>query len=213
MVVSRTAWIGVGLGARLLMVAVLVAAVVRTRANHTRQSYDGDLMQQLQSYTIDGDCVTAACIYRMCGFQRHMMVATAATGVVGSVLQVPVAVYLLRKSRRRLMSPASALILDISSWTDAVVTALLMYGFALRYAAIPSYEGSDIDESLRQDLVDYYNRAKLPEALLLVGMLLSMAVSVISARLCDQARQATNDVVADDRPLSLARPMPMPRDQ
>jgi hypothetical protein len=45
-------------------------------------------------------------------------VVAAAVGMAGSLLQIPVAVYLLRKSKR--MTPASTLILDASTYADIV---------------------------------------------------------------------------------------------
>ncbi|WVZ74957.1 hypothetical protein U9M48_023070 [Paspalum notatum var. saurae] len=49
------------------------------------------------------------------------MVAAAAIGTAAGVLQIPVAVYLIGKSRRR-VTPR-ALIVDTSFWTDMVLPA------------------------------------------------------------------------------------------
>ena len=92
----RTAWVGAGLGARLLMIAFLAAAVQLTLANQTRRRYADDFYK-LQSYSYT--------------------VATAVIGMAGAALQVPVAVYLLCRSKR--MAP-SALVLDVSMCTDVV---------------------------------------------------------------------------------------------
>uniref|UniRef100_K3YY00 CASP-like protein n=1 Tax=Setaria italica TaxID=4555 RepID=K3YY00_SETIT len=94
MALSRAAWIAAGLGARLLMVAVLAMTVQLTLANHTRRSYEDDFYK-LQSYSYT--------------------VAAAVIGMAGSALQVPVAVYLLCRSKR--MTP-SALVLDASMYAD-----------------------------------------------------------------------------------------------
>ena len=92
----RTAWVAAGLGARLLMIAFLAAAVQLTLANQTRQRYADDFYKlQIYSYTV----------------------ATAVIGMAGAALQVPVAVYLLCRSKR--MAP-SALVLDVSMCTDVV---------------------------------------------------------------------------------------------
>ncbi|KAJ1279620.1 hypothetical protein BS78_04G168400 [Paspalum vaginatum] len=191
--VSRTAWIGVVLVARLLMVAVLVTTAVRTAANRTGRPYGGD------SSPGGPTCVDAACMYAMCRLQRYTMVAAAAIGAAGSTLQIPFAVYLIGKSRRR-MAP-SALIVNICVWTDVGVTVLLGCAFSVGYAT-PSYDvlsSSDVDESARRDLIGYYHRAKLPLALLFVGMLLSMAATLNSAKqklhLRSQATATNADVV------------------
>ena len=92
----RTAWVAAGLGARLLMIAFLAAAVQLTLANQTRRRYADDFYKlQIYSYTV----------------------ATAVIGMAGAALQVPVAVYRLCRSKR--MAP-SALVLDVSMCTDVV---------------------------------------------------------------------------------------------
>ena len=78
------------------MVAVLAATVQLTFANQTRRRY-ADGFYKLQSYSYT---VTAAVI-----------------GMAGAALQVPVAVYLLCRSKR--MVP-SALVLDVIMYTDVV---------------------------------------------------------------------------------------------
>jgi hypothetical protein len=80
-----------------------------------------------------------------------------------------------------------------------VVTALLASGVgagfgatddALRYVHHVRWD----DTRTKDDLIDYYNKAIVPVVFLLVGMVLSMAATVVSARL--RAR-ATADVDAD----------------
>ncbi|RCV06917.1 hypothetical protein SETIT_1G202200v2 [Setaria italica] len=174
MALSRAAWIAAGLGARLLMVAVLAMTVQLTLANHTRRSYEDDFYK-LQSYSYT--------------------VAAAVIGMAGSALQVPVAVYLLCRSKR--MTP-SALVLDASMYADVVVTVLLASGVgagfgatidALRYVRHVTWWDGD---ATKQDLIRYYDKAFLPVVFLLVGMVLSMAATVVSARL--RARTANDDV-------------------
>jgi hypothetical protein len=97
MALSRTAWIVAGLGARLLMIAVLAMTVQLTVANHTRRTYDDDFYK-LQSYSY--------------------AVAAAVIGIASCALQVPVAVYLLCRSKR--VTP-SALVLDASMYADVVI--------------------------------------------------------------------------------------------
>ena len=48
------------------------------------------------------------------------------------------------------------------------------------------------DDTTRQDLIRYYGKAYVPVIFLLVGMVLSVAATVISARL--RARAANDDV-------------------
>ena len=48
------------------------------------------------------------------------------------------------------------------------------------------------DDATRQDLIRYYGKAYVPVIFLLVGMVLSVAATVVSARL--RARAANDDV-------------------
>nr|CAB3450108.1 unnamed protein product [Digitaria exilis] len=91
---SRTAWIAGGLIARLLMIAFLAMTVQLTVNNQTKFKYEDDFYK-LESYSYT--------------------VAVASIGMAGSLLQIPVSVYLLCKSKR--MTP-SALVLDISMYAD-----------------------------------------------------------------------------------------------
>jgi hypothetical protein len=50
MALSRKAWIAGGMGARLLMIAVLAVSVPLTVHNHTKRDYDTDFYK-LQSYS------------------------------------------------------------------------------------------------------------------------------------------------------------------
>jgi uncharacterized BrkB/YihY/UPF0761 family membrane protein len=78
-----------------------------------------------------------------------------------------------------------------------VVTVLLASGVgagfgatidALRYVHHVTWWDGD---TTKQDLIRYYNKAFLPVVFLLVGMVLSMAATVVSARL--RARAVAND--------------------
>jgi len=111
----RTAWVAAGLGARLLMIAFLAAAVQLTLANQTRRRYADDFYK-LQSYSYT--------------------VATAVIGMAGAALQVPVAVYLLCRSKW--MAP-SALVLDVSMYTDVVSKLLLRSKLLIVLAFLNSY--------------------------------------------------------------------------
>ncbi|WVZ50735.1 hypothetical protein U9M48_001962 [Paspalum notatum var. saurae] len=118
--------------------------------------------------------------------------------MAGCVLQLPVAVYLLFKSKR---TTPRALMLDISLCADVVVTVLLASGVGAGFGATDTvlhyidYTDWTGKEEFKKDLTDYYNKAILPDVFLLIGMVVSMAATVISARI--RAR-ATNDDHADD---------------
>ncbi|KAJ1253907.1 hypothetical protein BS78_K156200 [Paspalum vaginatum] len=82
-----------------------------------------------------------------------------------------------------------------------VVTVLLASGVGagfgatdaiLRYIHYADWTGK---EESKKDLTDYNNKARLPEVFLLIGVVVSMAATVVSARI--RAR-ATNDDLADD---------------
>ncbi|AQK71877.1 uncharacterized protein [Zea mays] len=172
MALSRKAWIAAGIGARLLMIAALAVSVPLTVHNHTKRDYGSDDFYKLQSYSY--------------------AVAVAVIAMAAGVLQIPVSVYLLCMSKR--VTP-SALILDISLCADVVVTVLLASGVgagfgatndALRYVHHVRWD----DAGVKDDLVDYYNKATVPVVFLLLGTVLSMAATVVSARL--RAR-ATDD--------------------
>ncbi|CAL5057602.1 unnamed protein product [Urochloa decumbens] len=171
--VSRAAWVGGVLVSRLLMVAVLVAAVLLTVNNDTKRKYADDFYK-LESYSYT--------------------VAAAAIGMAGCALQVPVAVYLLCKSKR---TTPSTLVLDVSMHLDVVVTVMLATGvgagFGATVDALRYVRHSKLpDDETKQDFIRYYNKAFYPAVLLLAGMVLSMAATVVSARL--RARAANGDV-------------------
>ncbi|OQU85172.1 hypothetical protein SORBI_3004G185400 [Sorghum bicolor] len=174
MALSRKAWIAGGMGARLLMIAVLAVSVPLTVHNHTKRDYDTDFYKlQSYSYTVgDGD-----------GRRRRAA------------------------DPRRRLPPLQEQPDDAqrphprhhSLCADVVVTALLASGVgagfgatddALRYVHHVRWD----DTRTKDDLIDYYNKAIVPVVFLLVGMVLSMAATVVSARL--RAR-ATADVDAD----------------
>jgi hypothetical protein len=99
MAVSRwTAWVAAGLLARLLMIVVLLMSVRFVLANHANLELI-DLDYKLQSYSY--------------------VVAAAILGLAGSALQIPVAIYLMCKSKRM---TTSAMVLDISMGADMVRT-------------------------------------------------------------------------------------------
>ncbi|CAD6243996.1 unnamed protein product [Miscanthus lutarioriparius] len=107
------------------------------------------------------------------------------------MLQIPVAIYLLCKSNR--MTP-SALILDISVCADVVVTVLLASSVGAGFGATNNflrYVWSRYtrweDNSVKDDLEDYYNKAFVPLVFILLGMVLSMAATVVSTRLWARA--------------------------
>ncbi|KAI5016914.1 hypothetical protein ZWY2020_037292 [Hordeum vulgare] len=168
----RTGWIAAGLIARLLTMAVLLMSVRFVLANYVHWDYAQD-NYKLQSYTY--------------------VVASAVVGTAGSLLQIPVAMYLLCKSKRAI---PSAMILDISMHADIVISVVLASGVGagfgatndvLRYVRTTKWEGK---QQAEQALVNYLNRAIIAVVFLLVGMVLSMCATVVSARL--RAR-ATND--------------------
>uniref|UniRef100_N1QYU3 Uncharacterized protein n=1 Tax=Aegilops tauschii TaxID=37682 RepID=N1QYU3_AEGTA len=134
-------------------------------------------------------------------------------GTAGSVLQIPVAMYLLCKSKRAI---PSAIILDISMHADiagrqagirrqgyelwvyaaqaisVVLASGVGAGFGatndvLRYVRAGEWDGRQED---KRALVNYLNRAIVPVVFLLVGMVLSICATVVSARL---RAGATND--------------------
>ncbi|KAF6987710.1 hypothetical protein CFC21_005330 [Triticum aestivum] len=161
----RTGWIAAGLVARLLMVAVLLMSVRFVLANYIHWDYTQGTYK-LQSYTY--------------------VVASAVVGTAGSVLQIPVAMYLLCKSKRAI---PSAMILDISMHADIVISIVLASGVGagfgatndvLRYVRASKWEGRQQEE---QALINYYNRAIVPVVFLLVGMVLSICATAVSARL------------------------------
>ncbi|XP_045087106.1 CASP-like protein 4D1 [Aegilops tauschii subsp. strangulata] len=165
MAVSRqTGWIAAGLLARLLMVAVLLMSVRFVLSNYIHWDHTQGIYK-LQSYTY--------------------VVASAVVGAAGSVLQIPVAMYLLCKSKRAI---PSAMILDISMHADIVSccsagSAAAGFGATndvLRYVRASKWEGRQQEE---QALINYYNRAIVPVVFLLVGMVLSICATVVSARL------------------------------
>ncbi|XBJ22294.1 hypothetical protein VPH35_000712 [Triticum aestivum] len=151
----RTGWIAAGLLARLLMVAVLLMSVRFVLSNYIHWDHTQGIYK-LQSYTY--------------------VVASAVVGAAGSVLQIPVAMYLLCKSKRAI---PSAMILDISMHADIVISVVLASGVGagfgatndvLRYVRASKWEG-------RQQ------EAIIPVIFLLVGMVLSICATVVSARL------------------------------
>ncbi|KAF6982173.1 hypothetical protein CFC21_000596 [Triticum aestivum] len=168
----RTGWIAAGLLARLLMMAVLLMSVRFVLANYIHWDHTQGVYK-LQSYTY--------------------VVASAVVGTAGSVLQIPVAIYLLCKSKRAI---PSAMILDISMHANIAISLVLASGVGagfgatndvMRYVRAGEWDGRQEE---KQAIVNYLNRAIIPVVFLLVGMVLSICATVVSARL--RAR-ATND--------------------
>ncbi|XP_020164173.1 CASP-like protein 4D1 [Aegilops tauschii subsp. strangulata] len=145
MAVSRwTGFIAAGLLARLLMVAVLLMSVRFVLANYIHRDHTQGIYK-LQSYTY--------------------VVASAVVGTAGSVLQIPVAMYLLCKSKRAI---TSAIILDISMRADIAISVVLASGVGagfgatndvLRYVRAGEWDGRQED---KQALVNYLNRRSSP---------------------------------------------------
>ncbi|TVU29623.1 hypothetical protein EJB05_21198, partial [Eragrostis curvula] len=181
MAMSQTGWIAIGLGARLVMFAALAMSVQLKYRNRTKYDYGPfDNFNQLQSYTY--------------------AVAAAAIGMAGSVLQTPVSVYLLCK--RKLVTSASVLLLDISMYTDIVVTVVLASGVGAGFGAtddVLQYVNhwrktwSWYDNDTSRDLVDYYHKGAIAIVFLLVGMVLSLAATVVSTRLRTRASNDSDD--------------------
>ncbi|CAN6232131.1 unnamed protein product [Urochloa humidicola] len=163
---SRTAWIAAGLVAHLLMLAVLAMAVQSTYSNKVHYDFKGAGYDNvLQSY-------------------KYAVVA-AAVGMAGSVLQIPVAFYLLCKR----MKP-NALILDASTYADIVVTVVLASGVGAGFGAtgdvleyIKHAGGSKWIEDDTNDLIRYYHKGNIAIVFLLIGMVLSLCATVASVRL------------------------------
>uniref|UniRef100_A0ACD5ZEV7 Uncharacterized protein n=1 Tax=Avena sativa TaxID=4498 RepID=A0ACD5ZEV7_AVESA len=170
MAVSRwTAWVAAGLLARLLMIAVLLMSVRFLLANHTDVALTDNDFYKLQTYPY--------------------VVASGMLGVAGSVLQIPVAIYLMCKSKRMATSP---MILDISMGADMVVSLVLTSGVSagfgatndvLRYVRGVRWD----DPTVKKILEDYYDRAIVALIFLLAGMLLSICATAVSARLRSKA--------------------------
>nr|XP_051211557.1 CASP-like protein 4D1 [Lolium perenne] len=170
MAMSRwTAWVAAGLLARLLMIAVLLMSVRFVLANHTEVELINIDYYKLQSYSY--------------------VVASAIIGLAGSVLQIPVALYLLCKSKRM---TTSAMILDISMGADMVISLVLTSGVSAGFGAtndVLHYVNGATwkDPAVQKILKDYYGRAIVALILLLVGMLLSICATAVSARLRSKA--------------------------
>ncbi|KAG2651695.1 uncharacterized protein LOC120654117 [Panicum virgatum] len=177
MALSRRAWVAAGLAARLLMLAVLAMAVQSRYSNKVRYDFKGaGYDNELQSYTY--------------------AVVAAAVGMAGSLLQIPVAVYLLCKSKR--MTP-STLILDASTYADIVVTAVLASGVGAGFAATGEllyymeHACSPWKDDATKDLKSYFRKANIATGFLLIGMVLSLCAAVVSVRLRVRASDDVDD--------------------
>ncbi|KAL6899262.1 hypothetical protein ACP4OV_005920 [Aristida adscensionis] len=174
MALSRPAWIAVGLVARVLMVAVLVVSVHLMYTNHVNRIYDSSAYYDLKSY--------------------KYAVAAAIVGAAGGVAQIPIAVYLLFKSKR--MTPSS-LILGTSMYTDMVVSVVLATsvgaGFGASTDTLQIVDAGDwtYKDTVTKDLGLYFGKAVVATVFLLIGMLLPMCATVVSVRLW--ANKAGND--------------------
>ncbi|TVU29616.1 hypothetical protein EJB05_21191, partial [Eragrostis curvula] len=181
MALSRRTWVAAGLGVRLLMLAFLAMAVQLTVSNHTRLDYSSwHNYNQLQSYTY--------------------AIVAAGVGMAANLLQIPVAVYLICKSKRM---GTSVLVLDISMYTDIVVTAVLASGVGAGFGATNDalqiikhgVDWTDRNQNdSRGDLISFFDRGNVAISFLLVGMVLSVFAAVVSARL----RARASDDLADD---------------
>ncbi|TVU29613.1 hypothetical protein EJB05_21188, partial [Eragrostis curvula] len=185
MALSQKTWVAACLGVRLLMLAFLAMALQLTYNNlhnGTRLDYSSwHNCNKLKSYT-------------------YAMVA-AGVGMAGALLQVPIAVYLLCKSKR--MAP-SVLVLDISMYTDIVVTTVLASGVGAGFGATNDalqiikygidWTGDRNQNDPKGDLTSFFNKGNVAISFLLVGMVLSVFAAVVSARL----RARASDDLADD---------------
>ncbi|KAF8693501.1 hypothetical protein HU200_038898 [Digitaria exilis] len=164
---SRTAWVAAGLVARLLMLAVLGIAMQLRFSNKAHFDFVGaGYNNDLQSYTY--------------------AVVAAAVGMAGSLLQIPIALYLLCRSKR---TTPSALALDVSTYADIVVTMVLASGVGAGFGASVDlveyikHAGSRWDDDANHDLIRYYNKGNIAIVFLFAGMVLSLCSTVGSVRL------------------------------
>jgi hypothetical protein len=164
----RKPWVAVavGLSARLLMAGALVCSVLLKYANHV--GFGGGY--ELQSYTY--------------------AVVTAGAAAVGAVPQFFLAVHHLFCLARRGREPCAAA-LDASMYADVAATVALASGVGAGFGAtndvrrmadgLVRWEGGG--GGTKAELEAYYDRGTVAVVLLLVGMLLSVCASVVSARL------------------------------
>ncbi|CAO2039305.1 unnamed protein product [Urochloa humidicola] len=168
MKLPQKVWVAVGLVVRLLMVAALAFSVrLKLANNHVfgdgyRYSNGGAL--ELQSYTYAAATAGAAALAAM-------------------LLQLPLAVYHLFKQPR-------ACFLDASAYADLAATVALASGVGAGFGAtndarrmadgvLVGWDGAGRE---KWDLDAYYDRGAVAVVLLLVGMVLSLCASVVSAR-------------------------------
>ncbi|EES05283.1 hypothetical protein SORBI_3004G185300 [Sorghum bicolor] len=179
MALSRPAWIAAGVVARLLMIGVLAMAVQSRFANRTRYDFKAvGYNTDLQSYTY--------------------AVVASVVGMAGSVLQIPVAVYLLCRGKRM---TSSSLILDVSMYADIVVTVVLASGVGAGFGAtddvveyVKKHGSRWGDGDVTQDLVKYYQKGVIAIVFLLIGMVLSVCATVVSTRLRVRAASDDDDI-------------------
>ncbi|KAG0533490.1 hypothetical protein BDA96_04G197300 [Sorghum bicolor] len=177
MALSRSAWIAAGVVARLLMIGVLAMAVQSRFANRTRYDFKAvGYNTDLQSYTY--------------------AVVASVVGMAGSVLQIPVAVYLLCRGKRM---TSSSLILDMLLLQ--VVTVVLASGVGAGFGAtddvveyVKKHGSRWGDGDVTQDLVKYYQKGVIAIVFLLIGMVLSVCATVVSTRLRVRAASDDDDI-------------------
>ncbi|KAF8653092.1 hypothetical protein HU200_062533 [Digitaria exilis] len=165
MALSRTAWIAAGVGVRLLMIAVLIITVKVTIANENKYSWDG---------VADG-------FFKLRSY---------------SYVPVPTP-----PPQSRTLSNLYAYISSVFVHRcPAVITGVLATSVGAGFGAtvdllwyVDHVVFTDGDTT-RKKYADYYSKAYVPLAFLVVGMVLSMAATVVSARL--RARAANH--VPDD---------------
>ncbi|KAM0844160.1 hypothetical protein ACQ4PT_057251 [Festuca glaucescens] len=167
----RTMWISSGLLARLLMMAVLLMSVRFILDNRLIYEDDVDYSGNLGVFKL----------------QSHTyVVASAIVGTAGNLLQIPVAIYMQCKSKK---TTPSAMILDTSMHADIAISVVLASGVGAGFGATNDVmrlirAGKwEFLQQVEQDLLSYYKRAILGVIFLLIGMLLSLCVTVVSARL------------------------------
>ncbi|KAM0892824.1 hypothetical protein ACQ4PT_025509 [Festuca glaucescens] len=183
----RTVWISSGLLARLLMIAVLLMSV--------RFILDNRVVFRNDDYGEYGYYRSDPGVYKL---QSHKyVVASAIVGAAGNLLQIPVAMYLLCKSRK---TTPSAMIHDISMHADKAISVVLASGVGAGFGATDDMMRLIRDgpwgylPQVQQDLLSYYKKAIIAVVFLFIGMLLSLCATVVSARLRARAINDSEDV-------------------
>ncbi|CAN6278917.1 unnamed protein product [Urochloa humidicola] len=176
------AWVAVGLVTRLLMVAVLAFSVrLKYANNHVvgggyRYSNGGAL--ELQSYT-------------------YAAATAGAAALAALLLQLPLAAYHLCKLVGLGKKEPRAGFLDAGMYADLAATVALASGVDAGFGA--TNDARRMADGVlvggggeKWDLDAYYDRGAVAVVVLLVGMVLSMCASVVSARVRVRAAEGTH---------------------